>query len=210
MNLPDWITVDPADNQLVGMPGMFPGATKDAANAAAQDALNAFAAAALASGNLACISPSNPCSDLFGALTWALNYTVEDLGGTASGVCSGVNFNLTSQVPDVANANGIIQFTGTTSYTGPALDCCCTGSWEGPDINFAGAYLLIRKNGVNVKPQQAFIATGALEPFTFPFTIPACLTPATITARIICDSHHGPVSTGATHMNFIGTFGLCP
>lgn len=56
--LPSWVTI--SGDCLIGAAGTFSGDTQEAANAAAQAALNAFAEAALESGDLVCASA--PCS----------------------------------------------------------------------------------------------------------------------------------------------------
>jgi hypothetical protein len=54
--LPEWITLDQMNNQLIGAAGVFGGTTQAAATAAAQAAINTFGNQQTALGNLSCAS----------------------------------------------------------------------------------------------------------------------------------------------------------
>lgn len=57
--LPGWITFDEANNRFIGSAGTFVGTTQEAADLAAQQAIDAFGAAALLSGDLSCEGEPN-------------------------------------------------------------------------------------------------------------------------------------------------------
>lgn len=59
--LPGWISIDTENNRLVGASGTFSATTQAEATALAQNALDAFASAAIAGGTLSCEPPVAPC-----------------------------------------------------------------------------------------------------------------------------------------------------
>ena len=60
-SLPDWITLDVANNRLIGAAGKFSGSTQAQADLAAQNALNSFGDAELLDGNLFCQAAGASC-----------------------------------------------------------------------------------------------------------------------------------------------------
>lgn len=136
MNLPDWITVDSANSQLVGMAGSFAASTKAAANAAAQSAIVAFGDTAIATGNLACVSPTPPvtCPD-WPNLLWdtATVFSSSDFGGQGTATFSPIsttsdNFSLTGVDTGPNPFNGgcnAFNFgtPATLIYNGAGCDC---------------------------------------------------------------------------------------
>ena len=95
-SLPNWITIDSANNRVIGAAGVIGGTTQAEANANAQLALDQFVSANLANGNLSCSGMGSCPGDDTNA------YAV-------SGYVDGVIANTTGSAP----AGGEITWDGT-------------------------------------------------------------------------------------------------
>lgn len=218
MTLPDWITVDAADNQLVGQSGMFPGSTKAEANAAAQDALDAFASAALSSGNLACVPDVIPACPDVSTLVWT-GLVIDDNGtGTASGAGGTVNFNLNSKSEyDVSPCQHLYDDTVSlqyyTSITNPTASPCIIRATFNPNP-FSPHYIFAENINalIGISPSDIWAPDfggfmGWPYPATNDFSIPAL---STVTFQLVFRAFVGCYAFPNTShpFNLSGTFTL--
>lgn len=123
MTLPAWISVDAPNNQLVGMAGVFSGATKSDANASAQAALVAFGDTAIASGNLECLTA---CAD-WSTLTWGTPLVLVVGSAVASFIPDSIasdSFSSSSSAPNPLGGDAALGYNvATLSYNGAACNC---------------------------------------------------------------------------------------
>lgn len=173
--LPEWITLDEANERLVGAAKTFFGYTLAEANATAQANIDSFGNAAVANETLKCVTLD------WSNLVWSvINVAVAGSGGTASHSESGGSFQNTSiaNPGGAAPANSIVQVQGDMTYSGPLQNCNLAVTISGvigqPNQQLK---VIVTWNVVNSGPPPGSAGINANMPFAngtynFPFFIP--------------------------------------
>lgn len=188
--LPGWIVVDSGNNRLVGDAGTFRGDTPAEATASAQAALNAFAAAAMESGDLTCAMVDCPQWE---TLVWTQGETQAG-SGVVINVCTGANF-------DVEVARTVVFGVATAFaqssivYNGPGCNC----NLHVTSIHSGNAFGSVQIVGTGTLVDHAIPpdAAGAYDlPFSIPDTLGADLT---INITVQANTDNGGAQTIGFH-----------